>query len=114
METVTSFFYILLGFILRLAVPIAATLLLIFFLRRLDAQWQAEAELIPNPVMKPECWKIKSCAPEQIEKCPGASSSVPCWQVYRLPNGYLNEKCLSCQVFVEAPLPPLKAEPRRL
>ena len=114
METIASFFYVLTGFVLRLAVPIAVTVLLIFFLRTLDARWQAEAELKPNPVAKPECWKIKGCAPEQVESCSGAKSSLACWQVYRMPNGYLNEKCLSCQVFVEAPLPSLKAEPRRL
>jgi hypothetical protein len=114
MEILTSFFYILAGFFLRLAIPILGTLLLIVVLRRLDARWQAEAERQPMPVDKPECWKIKGCAAEQIENCPAPKSSLPCWQVYRLPNGYLNEECISCKVFVEAPVPTLIIEPRRL
>jgi hypothetical protein len=114
METIVSFFYILLGFFLRLAVPILGTLLLIFFLRKLDARWQAEAERQTAQIDKPQCWKIKGCAPAQVEKCPGAQSKLPCWQVYRLPNGYLNEECIRCEVFIDAPVPTLTIEPRRL
>ncbi len=114
METLTSFFYILVGLLLRLAIPIAGTILLVFFLRKLDERWQAEAELHPQAVDKPECWKIKGCSPQQLENCEAYKSDLPCWQVHRLPNGYLNEKCLSCQVFTEAPIPTLKTEPRRL
>lgn len=114
MDTLISFLYIVAGFVLRLAIPIAGTLLLIFVLRRLDARWQAEAELKTVPAVKPECWKIKGCTSEQIENCAATTSLLPCWQVYRLPNGYLNEKCLSCSVFIEAPLPALKVESRSL
>ncbi|SRR6266540_14155 len=114
METLIFFFYILAGFILRLAVPIAGTILLIFLLRKLDARWQAEAELQPTPVNKPDCWKIKGCTPEQIENCAAVASPLPCWQVFRLPNGYLNEDCITCKVFIEAPVPTLHAEPRRM
>lgn len=114
METLTSLFYILAGFFLRLAIPIVGTLLLVVILRKLDERWQAEAERQPMPMDKPECWKIKGCAAEQIENCPALKSSLPCWQVYRLPNGYLNEECISCKVFVEAPVPTLTIEPRRL
>jgi hypothetical protein len=114
METFVSFFYILLGFFVRLAIPILGTLLLIFFLRKLDARWQDEAERQGARVNKPQCWKIQGCAPEQVEKCPGAQSPLPCWQVYRLPNGYLNEECIHCEVFIEAPVPTLTIEPRRL
>ncbi len=114
METIISFFYILVGFVLRLAIPIAATILLIFFLRKLDARWQAEAELQPAPTNKPECWKIKGCTPEQKGNCEAVTSSLPCWQVYRLPNGYLREECLSCEVFTQAPIPLLNSQPRRM
>ena len=114
MDTLMSFLYIVAGFILRLAIPIAGTLLLIFVLRKLDARWQAEAELRPVSAIKPECWKIKECTPDQIENCAAVTSSLPCWQVYRLPNGYLNEDCLSCQVFTQAPVPTLKPQSRRL
>ncbi|SRR6266498_3401678 len=114
METLISFFYILAGFILRLAVPIAGTVLLIFLLRKLDARWQAEAELQPTLANKPQCWKINGCPPDQIENCDAAASPLPCWQVYRLPNGYLHEECITCKVFIEAPVPMLKSEPRRM
>jgi len=114
METITAFFYLLAGLLLRLSIPIIGTVLLIVILRKLDQRWQAEAELQPMLMEKPECWKIKGCEPEQAQNCKGASSPLPCWQVYRRPNGYLNEACLSCNVFIEAPMPTLKIEPRRL
>src|SRR5215216_2307325 len=114
METLISVLYIVAGFFLRLAIPILGTAILVFLLRRLDARWQAEAARQPLPINKPDCWKIKGCPPDKMENCPGAKSSLPCWQVYRLPNGYLNEDCITCKVFIEAPVPTLTIEPRRL
>jgi hypothetical protein len=114
METLTSILYIVAGLLLRLAVPILGTILLVFFLRKLDERWQAEAELYPQAAEKPECWKIKGCTPQQTGNCKAYQSKLPCWQVYRLPNGYLKEECLSCRVFTEAPIPTLNPEPRRL
>jgi len=105
MDTINSLLAILTGLILRLAVPIVVTALLIYFLRRLDARWQAEAKLVPLEVKKLKCWEIKGCTPEQIKNCPSPKSSLPCWQVHRLPNGYLREECLECQIFREAPAP---------
>lgn len=114
METITSVLAILTGLLVRLAIPIAGTAILIYFLRKLDAHWQAEAQLPAAPVQKVECWNIKGCSPAQKKKCAAASSPLPCWQVFRKPNGYLQEQCISCKVFVEAPVPALKIEPRRI
>lgn len=114
MQSLTTFFFLLAGLLLRLAIPIAATLFVIFLLRKLDKRWQAEAELQPVAVEKPECWKAKGCTPEQMENCLAPKSQLPCWQVKRLPNGYMNEDCLSCPVFVEAPTPVLTIKPRSL
>lgn len=114
METLTSFLAILVGLLLRLAIPIAGTALLIYFLRKLDANWQAEAQLRPVSVQKAECWKIKGCPPDQQKDCPTAASPLPCWQVFRQPNGYLQDACISCEVFINAPIPALKTEPRRM
>ncbi len=114
MENLNALFYMIVGFVLRLAIPVAGTVLLVFLLRKLDERWQAEATQKPTSIEKPECWKIKDCAPEQVEICAGATSPLPCWQVYRLPNGYLREECISCEVFTKAPIPVLKSEPRRL
>lgn len=114
MDTFATYSYLLIGLLLRLAIPIAATLLVIYILRRLDKRWQAEAALPPAEVEKPECWKIKGCQPEQVKNCAADKSLLPCWQVKRLPNGYLNEDCLSCPVFIEAPVPTITIEPRSL
>jgi hypothetical protein len=114
METLISSLYIIAGLLLRLAIPILGTVLLVVFLRKLDKRWQAEAALLPQAVQKPECWKIQGCASQQVENCEAYQSELPCWQVYRLPNGYLHEECLSCQVFTEAPIPTLKPEARRM
>jgi hypothetical protein len=114
MNTLTSFFYLFVGLLLRLAIPILATLFVIYILRRLDKRWQAEAELQPVEVEKPECWRVKGCPPEQVKDCTAARSHLPCWQVKRLPNGYLNEDCLACPVFIEAPVPAFTIETRSL
>ena len=113
METIISLLAILVGLLVRLAIPIAITALLIIVLRKLDARWQVEAQK-PVTIEKPECWKAKGCPPEQVANCKGATSPLPCWQAYRLPNGYLREECLSCKVFTDAPIPALKIEPRRM
>jgi hypothetical protein len=114
METLVSFLYILAGLLVRLAIPILGTVLLVHFLRKLDRRWQAEAQLHTHEMHKTECWKIKGCPPQHAAECEAYRSELPCWQVNRLPNGYLKEECLSCQVFTEAPVPTLKPEPRRL
>ena len=114
MNTLAPIFYLLVGLLLRLAIPIAATLLVIYLLRRLDKRWQAEAQIEPVQVEKPECWKIKGCPPEQVKNCTAAQASLPCWQAKRLPNGYLKEDCLSCPVFIQAPVPALTITPRSL
>jgi hypothetical protein len=90
------------------------TILLIYFLRRLDAHWQTEAQLSPVAVPKTECWKVKGCSPQQRKTCKAGSSLLPCWQVFRQPNGYLQEECISCKVFMDAPTPALQVEPRRM
>ena len=114
MEELISVLYILLGLLIRLAIPVAGTLLIVNVLRKLDAHWQAEAERQAISIEKVECWKIKGCPPEQIQHCATRLSPLPCWQVNRLPNGYLQEGCLSCPVFLDAPVPTIKIEPRSL
>jgi hypothetical protein len=114
MEVIQAFFALTVGLLLRLAIPIAITLLLIVLLRRLDTRWQKEAHLPVLAVQKPECWKVNGCPPEQVANCIGAKSPLPCWQAFRLPNGYLREECLTCKVFTNAPMPTLKIETRRL
>jgi hypothetical protein len=113
METFALLLSLLTGLLLRLAIPILGTLVLVYLLRKLDAHWQTEAEQAPVRAEKIECWKIKGCSEQQRKQCTGAASDLSCWQVFRKPNGYLQEKCISCEVFINAPIPALKIEPRR-
>src|ERR1041385_1284952 len=96
MGIITSLLVIVAGFLLRLAIPIAGTILLVYSLRKLDAHWQAEAQ-VPQTPAQVECWKVKGCSPEQQQHCPANSSPLPCWQVFRQPDGYLREACISCR-----------------
>jgi hypothetical protein len=98
---------ILIGLFLRLALPIAVTIVAIYFLRKLDLHWQEEAEHDLNrpAVEKVRCWDLKDCPIEKRKTCPALSSPQPCWQVNRLPNGYLREECLDCAIFRNAPAP---------
>ena len=114
MENIIALLAVLIGLLVRLAIPIAFTAVLIFFLRKLDARWQAEAEVSQPALPAIECWKIKECSTEQRNICVAYQATVPCWQAKRLPNGYLREECLSCKVFNTAPMPALKTEPRRI
>ena len=114
METVIALLALCVGLLVRLALPIAATSVLVYFLRNMDSRWQEEGQLQPTLVQKPECWKIKDCPPEQQKNCLARTSPLPCWQVYRLPNGYLREECIYCRIFIDAPIPAKKIEPRRM
>lgn len=114
MENLISLLIVIAGLLIRLAIPIALTAVLIFFLRKLDAHWQAEAEVLQSALPDVECWKIKNCNTEQRDACVTYQATLPCWQAKRLPNGYLREECLSCEIFTTAPMPALKTEPRRI
>ena len=107
MDTLTPLLAVIAGFALRLAIPIAITAIAIYFLRRLDVRWQAEAEdqLLLPAVEKPKCWEVHKCPPEKRQACPGYLSEQPCWQTFRKENGYLQERCLGCDVFRKAPIP---------
>src|SRR5512134_910089 len=104
METITAFLVLCSALILRLALPIAITTVLVYSLSKLDARWQVEAQLQPMSAQKPECWKIKDCPPEQQKNCIARTSPLPCWQIFRSSNGYLRKECLTCKVFHGAPL----------
>ena len=107
MTWLETFLAILTGVVLRLAIPLAFTALIIYFLRKLDARWQTEAETLAQlPVVeKPECWNIMNCTEEERAHCQALNAPQPCWQVNRRPNGYLAEKCIGCEVFRTAPVP---------
>ena len=97
---------ILLGLLLRLAIPVAITILVVFLLHRLDKRWQKEARELPViPASKP-CWEIEDCPVEKRDNCPVyINKGKPCWQVFRNEDGVMKEACLSCEVFRQAPIP---------
>ena len=107
MNTMIALLNVIAGFALRLAIPIAITAVAIYFLRRLDVRWQAEAkeQLLLPVVEKAKCWEIKECTAEMRATCAGYQSGQPCWQAHRQENGYLQERCLGCDVFRQAPVP---------
>jgi len=105
MNDSTAALAVLAGLALRLAVPILITVLVVAGLSSLDRRWQIEARRAPLKIEKPRCWKTQRCSPSQRKVCRGYKSAQPCWQVFRLPSGYLEEKCLACPVLLQAPLP---------
>jgi len=105
MNDINSLFVVAIGLALRFAVPILITALAVAFLRKLDARWQAESRNVPLNLEMSKCWEVKNCTPEEQARCEAAASNKPCWQVRRLPNGYLREECLDCEVFYKAPIP---------
>jgi hypothetical protein len=107
MDTVIASLVVLSGLLLRFGIPIVITLLVVVALRKADARWQAEAAQLPPmaDVEAPHCWDIKNCPPELLQACPAPTSTISCWQIYRQRNGYLQEKCLTCLVFRQAPIP---------
>ncbi len=110
MEWMNGLGTVLLGLILRFAVPVGATLLVVFWLRWLDARWQEEAEGLQAQAQSLaakaiRCWEVMNCPPEKRATCPAYQSDThPCWQIFRNEDG-LQEKCLDCQVFRQAPAP---------
>mgnify|MGYP001412411865 CR=1 FL=1 len=107
MENLDTALVILIGLLLRFGLPLAITVAVVVILRKLDARWQAEAGQLPPAVEveKISCWDVKNCTPEQMSKCPAPTSTQPCWQIHRQMNGYLHERCLTCEIFNQAPLP---------
>jgi len=107
MDALDTLLAVLAGVGVRLAIPVGITILMIYFLRKLDARWQAEGQLTAqtSSVEKPKCWKANNCSPKEMEKCPGYQSAQPCWQAFRTQDGHLKEECLGCGVFVHAPIP---------
>ena len=102
-------------FILRLGVPLAITLAVAYFLRRLDARWQAEAwaewqasqpqeEVSATArglkVGKQPCWSLKGCDEAARAKCAAPKQpDIPCWLARRRSEGRLPAECYNCGLF---------------
>ncbi|MEW5958089.1 MAG: hypothetical protein AB1801_10220 [Chloroflexota bacterium] len=106
-------------FILRLGVPLAITLGVSYWLRRLDARWQAEAlarradtvlaqqEAGGEPVIEmlavieqPCCWEKKECPAGAFMVCPAYQRpELPCWLARLRAEGRLPRPCYGCELF---------------
>lgn len=96
---------VLLGFVLRLGIPLAVMMLLGHALRKLDQRWQAEATRIverETALQKNHCWRVKNCDTSMIKKCPRFNDlSVPCWSFFQ-SNGTAARKCQDCVVWTQS------------
>jgi len=106
MDALDTLLVLVAGVVIRFAIPVGITAVMIYFLRKLDARWQAEGQSVDQALVeKPRCWEANNCSPEQMASCPGYLSDQPCWQAFRTEDGHLKEKCLGCSVFHHAPIP---------
>jgi len=115
MEGLATFGGVILGFLIRIGIPLALTILLSWLLRRLDAQWRdeaigykaeaiskAEQDIYYTIWSREPCWEANNCSPEARARCKAyLQSEKPCWEVYR-SNGSFSKSCASCQYREEA------------
>lgn len=104
-------------FVVRLGIPIAITVAVVYGLRRLDARWQAEAlareanalaekhfaterDIEILKVIDPPCWVTNNCPEAKCSSCPAHQlADVPCWLARFRMEGRLPAKCYNCQLF---------------
>jgi hypothetical protein len=101
-------------FLLRIGVPLGVTLIVAYFLRRLDAKWQAEAwadweashlqeEIIAEarPLQPSEpCWSLRGCDETARANCAAPKQpDIPCWLARRRSEGNLPAECYNCSQF---------------
>jgi hypothetical protein len=112
MESAGEIFAVLVGWLLRIGLPLAVTVLVVWWMRRMDERWKAQAEReqalagVRVQARNTGCWDVHQCPPERRAACPAyADPDRPCWQVFRQADGRLRERCLLCSVFRRAPVP---------
>lgn len=108
MEWLPTTYALILGILLRLALPILATVLIVFLLKRVDERWKRDAD-VGAQIVKPGnvgCWDVNNCPEENRAACKAyQNTDMPCWQVFRRDDGRLQERCIGCDVFRHAPVP---------
>ena len=102
-------------FLLRIGVPLTMTLAVAYFLRRLDARWQAEAwaeweanqpqdqAIAEAKLLETDdepCWSLKGCDETARANCPACEQpKLPCWLTRRRSEGRLPAECYGCALF---------------
>jgi hypothetical protein len=110
MDGINAFLAIVIGLVLRLGLPIAGTVLVVYLLQKLDRRWQVQAEAATARALEvpagQHCWERHNCAIETRQTCPAfLHPEQPCWQVHRGANGDLLSRCLACELFAQAGVP---------
>jgi hypothetical protein len=107
MEWLDTVFALIVGVAIRVGLPVLITVLVVRWLKNLDEHWKTKAA--NETMIKARnigCWKIKGCLSENVATCEAAAHpEVPCWHYYRQENGKLQERCIGCEVFKQAPIP---------
>ncbi len=100
--------------IVRLGIPIAVMLAVIWALRRLDWQWQRTSRPLVSGACDaaPEasqpnfasrlgpCWEFKACPEEKRTKCPVFQTRADrCWLMYLQRDGRVTGNCRTCGLF---------------
>lgn len=94
-------------FLLRLAVPLAITLLIGYLLRRLDARWELETQSHSHTVATEEpaavqqpCWEDKECSARRRSRCPARGlANIPCWLARLRVENRMPAECTGCVRF---------------
>lgn len=114
-------------FLLRLAVPLAITFVIAYYLRRLDAKWEKELQKektqteattpsLATPVLQMStnvtiptakdlfgvpCWRLHNCQQTRKEQCAAFQNpELPCWWARFRAEGHIPRQCYTCQIFV--------------
>ena len=106
-------------FVVRLGVPLLLTAGLVWWLKGLDARWQAEAwadyaaenwgrttgpeTLHQAAATESPCWKSHDCSAEKRTNCAAyGRPTVPCWLLRLRREGKLPRTCIGCERFARA------------
>ena len=103
MNETSVIIYLAFGLILRIGVPVGLTLLLGWFVHRLDARWQAEAKETKKTLIElkrlepvPPCWEYMNCPPSIRDNCPVyGQTEISCWEYFN-SNGAIRSSCQEC------------------
>lgn len=121
-------------FALRVGVPAAIIALAVYWLKRLDQRWEAEARAEraltkraepvrpatrPQPQTRPAaeaqpglavatgepCWDVNACPEGMKANCPAYKNpEQACWQARLQAEGKIPENCVTCEVFQRYPV----------
>jgi hypothetical protein len=90
------------GLLVRIGVPVLLLVGMVWFMRCLDARWQAAAGRHPaaERMVGPPCWEVRGCSAARRVTCPAfLNPETPCWQMFRDHDGNLRASCLVCELF---------------